>query len=105
MTSRQALVMVDGLTQASSVMPVVRWSEVASGMVRSAFVPLKTRASPYLPEVVQVALAIVPLLPLPEVSVTVVPVPSLNEYAATRPGFVAAVVAVATSEKGLLPAE
>ena len=54
-------------------------------MVTRALVPLKTKASPYLPEVVQVALVIVPLLPLPEESLTVVPVPSLNAYAATRP--------------------
>ena len=70
-------------------------------MVTSALVPLKTRASPYLPAVVQVAFAIVPLLPLPEESWTVVPVPSLNEYAATRPGIVADVAVVATLEKGL----
>ena len=45
-------------------------------MVTSAFVPLKTSASPYLPEVVQVAPVIVPLLPFPETSARTAPLPA-----------------------------
>ena len=55
-------------------------------MVTRAFVPLKFKALPYLPEVVHVAPLMVPLFPLPDASFTTVPVPSLNPYAATRPG-------------------
>src|SRR5260370_742754 len=54
-------------------------------MFTRALVPLKTSALPYFPAVVQVAFAIVPVFPFPEESATVVPVPSLNEYAATNP--------------------
>src|SRR4051812_552786 len=76
---------VVGLSHASSVIPVVRSSEDESRTVTQAFVPLKDSAPPYLPAAVQVALASVPLLFLPDVSFTAVPDPSLNEYAATRP--------------------
>jgi hypothetical protein len=55
-------------------------------MVTKAFVPLKIKALPYLPEVVQVAPLMVPLFPSPDASLTTVPLPSLNPYAATRPG-------------------
>ena len=48
--------------------------------------PLKLSAFPYLPELAQVVLAAVPVLPVPEASVTVVPVPSSNAYAATGAG-------------------
>ena len=53
-------------------------SEAASGTVTRALVPLNTSALPNLPALVQVAPLIVPLLLLPEVSATVVPLPSLN---------------------------
>ena len=43
------------------------------------FVPLKTRAPPYLPCVDQAAVPIVPALPVPEASATAVPDPSLKE--------------------------
>ena len=89
---------VDGLTHASSVIPVVRCSEAASGIVTSAFVPLNCSALPNLPVVAQVAFAIVPLLPFPDASVTVVPDPSSNPYAATRPDGPAGVVALAVFE-------
>ena len=49
-----------------------------------ALVPLNCNALPNLPAVDQVALLIVPLLPFPDASVTVVPGPSSNAYAATR---------------------
>ena len=62
------------------------------GIVTKAFEPLNTSALPYLPEAVQVALVVLPLLPVPEESVTVVPAPSLNEYAATNPVIVDVVV-------------
>src|SRR5690242_7230929 len=96
MTSRQPELTADGLTHASIVIPVVRCSEALSGMVTIALIPLNTSALPYLPEVVHVAFAIVPVFPWPERSATVVPVPSLNAYAATRFGLLASVVAVAT---------
>ena len=53
-------------------------------MVTCAFVPLKTSALPNLPAVVHVAPLIVPVLLFPEASVTVVPLPSLKLYAATK---------------------
>ena len=54
-------------------------------MVTNALVPLNVKALPYLHEVVHVAPLIVPLFPLPDASLTTVPLPSLNPYAATRP--------------------
>jgi hypothetical protein len=54
-------------------------------MVTKAFVPLNVKALPYFPEVVQVAPVIVPLFPLPDTSLTTVPLPSLNPYAAIKP--------------------
>ena len=59
MTSRQ-LPIRDGLTHASSVIPVVRCSDAASLIVIFAFVPLNTRALPYFPRLVHVAFEIVP---------------------------------------------
>jgi hypothetical protein len=44
-----------------------------------------------------VAFVIVPLLPLPDTSVTVVPDPSLNGYAATSPDVAAIEAGVATN--------
>ena len=89
---------VDGLTQASSVIPVVRCSDAASGIVTSALVPLNCNALPNLPDVDQVAFVIVPLLPFPDASATVVPDPSSNPYAATRPDGAAGVLALAVFE-------
>src|SRR5689334_17978321 len=89
---------VEGLTHASSVIPVDSCSEAALGIVTSAFVPLNCNAPPYLPDVTRVAFVIVPVWPLPDASVTVVPEPSLNPYAATRPFGPAGVVALATFE-------
>src|SRR5207249_1472575 len=78
---------VVGYTHASNVIPLVNCSEAALLMVTSALLPLKLKALPYLPDVVQVAPLIVPLLPLPDPSATTVPLPSLNPYAATKPGL------------------
>ena len=64
----------------------------------SALVPLNCSALPYLPAVAQVAFVIVPLLPFPDASVTVVPDPSSNPYAATSPDGAAGVVALAVFE-------
>ena len=75
---------VDGCTQAASVMSVVNRNSGASGIVTFALVPLKTSAPPNLPAVVHVAPLIVPVLLWPEASVTVVPLPSLKLYAATK---------------------
>ncbi len=50
--------------------------------------PLKDRALPYLPADVQVAPLMVPVSPLPELSETVLPAPSLKEYALTSPAGV-----------------
>ncbi len=87
-----------GLTQASSVIAVVRCSDVASGIVTSALVPLKTSALPNLPALVHVAFVIVPVFPLPDRSADRRARAFVEEYAATRFGFVASVVAVATFE-------
>jgi len=85
MTSRHALLTVDGLIHASRVIAVVSCNEAELLIVTNALVPLKTNALPYLPELVQVVPLTVPLFPFPELSATVVPDPSLNEYAATNP--------------------
>src|SRR5207247_1266580 len=74
-----------GLTHASIVIPVVRWSDGESAIVTHALLPLKYSALPNLPDVLQVALEIVPVLPWPEASPTWTPLPSLNPYAATSP--------------------
>src|SRR5947209_3719446 len=93
--------MVDGLTHASSVIPLDRCSDAASGTVTSALVPLNCNAPPYFPDADHVAFVIVPLLPFPDASVTVVPEPSSNPYAATNPLGAAGVVALAVLEYGL----
>jgi hypothetical protein len=50
---------------------------------------LNDNAPPYLPDVDHVVFETVPLLPFPDASVTVVPDPSSNAYAATRPDVAA----------------
>ena len=66
------------------------------GIVTLLLVPLNESASPNLPAVDQVAPEIVPVLPFPDASETVVPEPSSNPYAATSPEGAAGVLAVAT---------
>ena len=73
MTSRHAAVTVDGLTHASSVIPVVSRNDAESGTITRALVPLKVRALPYLPSVVHAAFPVLPVFPFPDVSATVVP--------------------------------
>src|SRR3954469_9608963 len=74
-----------GLTQASSVIPVVRSSEFESGTVTRVLVPLKVSAPPECPATAHAPLATVPLLPVPERSASAVPEPALKLYEATRP--------------------
>src|SRR5690242_20629556 len=64
-------------------MPVVRSSVFASLTVTQLVAPSKVAALPYFPAVVQVVPLVVPLLLLPDRSVTLVPVPSLKPYDAT----------------------
>src|SRR4051812_10231735 len=106
-TVRQLAPIALGLTQASRVMPVVRSRLLASPTLRMLLLPLKLSALPYLPPLVQVAPAIVPVLPLPERSARLVPEPASKLYEATRPvgGGVVVMVAVASLLVGLvLPA-
>src|SRR5581483_5292878 len=89
MTSRQADVTVDGSTHASSVIPPRIWRLAELATLIRAFVPLKRRAPPYLPAVVQTAFEKRPSLPFPDASCTRVPLPSSKEYAATSDGAAA----------------
>ena len=57
---------------------LVRSSEDESGTVTMSLIPSKVSAAPDLPEVVHVAPEIVPLLPVPESSWSVVPLPAPN---------------------------
>src|SRR5882672_11989017 len=69
----------DGFTQASRVMPLVRWSAATSGMLTKELeAPLNWRAPPYFPDADHTAFEIVPLFPFPETSVRVVPLPWSN---------------------------
>src|SRR3954470_23645754 len=103
MISRHALLSPDGLTQASSVIPVVKLSDAESTMFTSALDPLNESAPPYFPALDQVAPLIVPELPLPEESATVVPAPSLNPSESTRPVAVLVTVTVTGAETEVLP--
>ena len=85
------------MIQAESVMAVVRSREAESGIRTRLVEPLKLSAPPYRPWVVQVAPTRVPVLPLPEASAVVVPVPSLNAQAPTRPGGVGGASGVVAS--------
>src|SRR5581483_8245728 len=78
-----------GLTHASSVMPVVRRSDGASGTVTCALVPLNTSALPNFPAAQVVPLA-TPLWFCPDASFTAVPEPSSKPKAATSPVVVCA---------------
>src|SRR5207237_7485923 len=68
------------------VIALVRWSDAESGTVTQLLLleASKLSAPPYFPAA-QAAPVIVPVLPFPERSVTAVPAPSSNAYAATRP--------------------
>src|SRR4051812_31525515 len=96
----------DGRTHASSVIAVLRSSEVASGMFTRALEPSKSNAPPKRPSV-HWAPDSVPLLAFPELSTAVVPVPSSKPQAPTRPvGSTAGLVTVTATGAvvGRLPA-
>src|SRR4051794_1770139 len=84
-TVRHAEPTAVGRIHASIVMPEVRSRLFASGTVTQSLVPLKLRAPPNLPAIVRVAPAIVPVLPLPEASVTEPPDVSSKPQAPTSP--------------------
>ena len=63
---------IDGLTQASSVIALLRRRSAASSTVTQSLMPSKRSAPPLRPVGVQVASRIVPVWPLPVTSVTVV---------------------------------
>jgi hypothetical protein len=93
-----------GYTHADSVIAVVKLSELDALTVTTSFTPSNVSALPYRPAVVHVAPEIVPVLPFPEVSAVVVPVPSLKPHAATRPAGVAGVYVTASVSWAVLPA-
>src|SRR5919199_6196737 len=75
-----------GFTHASIVIPLERSSEFESATVTSDVAPSNEAAAPYFPAAVHVVEALrEPALPFPDVSAAVVPAPSSNESAATRP--------------------
>ncbi len=75
MTLRQPVLTV-GITQASSVIAVDRSSEAESGTVTQSLTPSRVAAVPKRPSAQPAPFASVPLLPRPEESVAVVPLPS-----------------------------
>src|ERR1700674_3674685 len=77
-----------GYTHASSVIALPRSREGESATDTQLLLPLKDSALPNRPPAAHVAPETVPVLPLPDRSVTLEPLPSSNEYAATRPGGV-----------------
>src|SRR5262245_58977971 len=76
-----------GRTHAINVMPVLRSSAGESAMVIGGPAPANCTAPPIRPPQSHVAPPRLAVFPLPESSTTVVPAPSSNEYAATRPGL------------------
>ena len=90
---------VDGFTHASSVIPVDRCSDAASGTVTSAFDPLKQSALPNFPALDQVAPLTAPVLPFPD-GVGDASSPCPRRTRTRRPGrpTAACVVAVAVFE-------
>src|SRR5262245_14232314 len=102
---RQPLWEAVGKIQAARVMAVPRSREGDAGTWTRLLMPSKLRADPKRPWGTQIAPAMVAVLPRPEASAAVVPAPSLKPKAATKPGGVLAVVAVAGLEYALrLPA-
>ena len=72
-----------GFTQASKVIFWVTSSEALSATVTMSSTPSNDSEPPNLPFGAQVAPEMEPLLPLPEASRSVVPLPASNEYSAT----------------------
>src|SRR3712207_6062246 len=75
-----------GRTHASSVIAELRSSEAVSGTATRSFDPSNESAPPNLPVAVHVGPLSVPLFEFPLRSPSCVPLPSSNEYAATRDG-------------------
>lgn len=78
MSVRQPLGVTVGNTHASSVIVVVRSSELASLTVTQSFTPSNASAAPNRPLGVRVAPLTVPVLALPDESTTWVPFASSN---------------------------
>ena len=78
---------VVGLTQASTVIAFVRFSDEDDGIVTRSFSPSKLSPWPYFPAV-RVAPEIVPVLPLAVLSYAVLPLVSSKLQAPTSPGTV-----------------
>src|SRR4051812_35507823 len=95
MTSRQVLDVAAGYTHASSVIADVSCNDVEFGTLTREFEPLNDSAPPNLPAGVQFAFERVPVFAFPDESAVVVPDPSSNAYAATRPAGPAACVVAA----------
>jgi hypothetical protein len=75
-TVRQAVPSVEGFTQASSVMPVLKSKLAESFTVTQLLVPLNDNALPNLPAALHEAPVIAPVFAQPETSLTVSPAPS-----------------------------
>src|SRR5262245_1263629 len=104
MRSRQEAFTVEGLTQASNVIPVVKRSELASGTVTKSLAPSNESADPNLPAADHVAPETEPLFAWPETSATVPPLPSLKPNANTRPvGMLLETVTVTDAEVAVFP--
>src|SRR5918995_2373242 len=91
-----------GRTQPSIVMPLVRSSEFESGTLTYALLPLNESAPPYLPAADQVAFVSVPVLPVPDWSTAVVPLPASSPQAPTSPGSGPLGTTAVTSLEGAL---
>src|SRR4051794_16235179 len=100
---RQPLWLAVGWIHADRVIPVLRLSAAELATLTRLLVPLKLRAVPLRPAVVQVAPASVATFPFPETSALVVPAPSLNAHAPTRPGGVDPAAPVVTSAAAEYP--
>ena len=81
-------------------MPVVRSSELASGIVTWSLTPSKLSAPPNLPDAERVAPLMVPVLERPDASVAVVPDGSSKPQAPTRLVDAAATVSVTATVFG-----
>src|SRR6266550_2512223 len=93
-----------GFTHASSVIPLVRRSAATSLIVTQLLAPLKSNAPPIpVRPCVQVAPVIVPVLPLPEMSLAIEPEPSLNPYAAMSPPMARTVTVMAAPGDSTFP--
>src|SRR6266436_4735044 len=94
---RKSVNVETGLTQAEKVRALDRSRELESGTVILSSMPSKNNAFPTFPAVHRGPLTKVPVLPFPEESETVVPLPSSNFQYATRPVGVTLKDAVASA--------